>query len=114
LLDAERLRLALLVLLEDGLSRAHPGGEIQMALDVSLDELRVTSRDNGQPILEADRQRLLQGSYRLAEDDADSIGTGLWLYVGRTLVDAMEGHLWVPPSDESGITVLRFLVPLKV
>lgn len=112
LLDAERLRLALLLLLEDGLLRAYPGGEIRMGFEVNLNELRVTSRDNGQPISEADYRRLLQGSYRLAEDGTSSIGTGLWLYLGRALIDTMGGHLWAPHGDESDITMLRFIVPL--
>ncbi len=112
-LDRERVRHVLLNLGENAIHRALPGGSITITGEADAQELTLTVADDGTPIPMEARARIFQGAYRAngASPD-DPVGTGLWLYLCRKIVEAHGGHLWMPENDAQG-TRFRFILPIS-
>jgi len=94
----------------------HGGGRsvgVRIQPDVAAAQLRLTVRDAGPGIAEADRGRLFARYERLGAE-GQSEGTGLGLYVSRELCRAMRGDLVLEPSDERGGAAFTVVLPAEV
>jgi K+-sensing histidine kinase KdpD len=110
-LDARLLRHALRNLLRNALDRAPAGGRITLQVEASLIDITVKLMDDGAPITALDRHRVLHGLYHAnGASPAESVGTGVGLYVSRRLIEAQGGHLWAPEEGAK----FQFVVPLPV
>ncbi len=87
-------------------------GEVVVDADVHEDMLRVSVRDTGIGIAEADQQRIFE-SFQQAQGDAtrEYGGTGLGLSIARQLVQLHGGTLSVESAIGSGST-FRFTLPI--
>ena len=74
------------------------------------DEARLTVRDHGMGIAAADRQRIFERFVRL-NDQANSPGMGLGLYITRHFVEAHGGSIDVESAPEQGST---FVVSMPI
>jgi signal transduction histidine kinase len=84
------------------------------ALDGEASMARVAVRDQGLGVPRRDAGKLFNRFVRLERDIAGTVrGTGLGLYLCRTLVEAMEGQIWVESSGIPGEgSTFVFTLPL--
>lgn len=90
-----------------------PGTPIDVDVDLRGDLLQVSVCDRGPGIAPADRTKLFHKFSRLPSDETDARppGTGLGLFICRTLVEANDGTIWVEPTPGGGSTFC-FTVPV--
>jgi PAS domain S-box-containing protein len=84
--------------------------ELELALDGGM--LRVSVRDHGPGIAPEDHDALFRKFSRLSGGGgaARSRGTGLGLYIARSVVEAQGGRIWVETAPGAGAT-FSFTVP---
>lgn len=87
------------------------GGHVTIGVTISKTDLRTTVTDNGSGIPKAAVGRLFNKFYRVNEFKATSRGTGLGLYICRSIVEAHGGHIWVESREGKGST-FGFDLPL--
>jgi two-component system OmpR family sensor kinase len=96
--DEEKLRRVLVNLLDNARRHVRPGGvvrvEVSRVEDPADERGRVVVHNDGEPVAEADRERIFDRLVRLDEARArDSGGAGLGLSIARALVRAHGGAL---------------------
>lgn len=103
--DADRLKQLLLNLVSNGLKYTPEGGSVTLSLAREGDWTRVTVRDTGIGIPEADLPHIFDRFYRVdkARSRAQG-GTGLGLSIAKWIADAHGGELSVISHVGSGTT----------
>jgi len=71
---------------------------VEVGVEERADDIRVTVADNG-PGVPAEQQETIFGK---GEMSLDSSGTGIGLYLARTLLDQYGGDIWVEDNDPAG------------
>lgn len=107
--DAFRIEQVLMNLLSNAI-RYGGGQPVDVGLSRAGNEARLTVRDGGKGIAEADRQRIFERFVRL-DDQAMSPGMGLGLYITQHFVDAHGGRIAVESEPGQGAT---FIVSLPI
>jgi two-component system OmpR family sensor kinase len=115
--DEEKLRRVLVNLLDNARRHVRPGGAVRVAVSRAGDEpagrARVVVHNDGDPVAEADRERIFDRLVRLDEARArDSGGAGLGLSIARALVRAHGGTLVYRAAEDGSDLVLE--VPTTV
>jgi signal transduction histidine kinase len=113
LCDPDRLRYVLFFVLDNALHRGISGGRIGLGVKLHCAHLLFSVTDDGRPITDSTWERIQRGlspSRESAREDPSD--TGLGLYLGRKLVEAHGGHLWMGPPAERGAT-LYFVLPYQ-
>ena len=87
-------------------------GRIEVRLEPRAGRLRVSIRDEGVGIPQAEQQRIFEKFYRVDANMSHGVsGTGLGLYICRELVRRMGGGIWVE-SNEGGGSMFFVELPL--
>jgi len=95
-------------LIDNALVHAQPGTRIVLGLQAEPKWVRVTVRNSGEPIAEADREALFDPFYR-ASQSADKRHAGLGLAICKRIMDIMEGLIEVDNTTDGVV----FRVSLK-
>ncbi|GCE02810.1 ATP-binding protein [Dictyobacter aurantiacus] len=101
-------------LLENAVRYTPPDSPIDITVDVTDSEIRVSVADRGPGIPQSDLERIFDKFYRVsgATRRATSImGTGLGLAVCRGLIEAHGGRIWAENRPGGG-AIFRFTLPL--
>ncbi len=110
--DEGRIQQVLLNLISNALKHTPPGGCVVVAGEVVEQKVRVSVTDDGPGVPEAFRERIFQ---RFAQADSSSTrtiaGTGLGLYIAKTLVEIHGGQLAFDNAENAG-AVFYFELPL--
>ena len=110
--DPEKLDAILTNLIENALKFSPEGGTVSIEGTVGEDEVFVTVSDNGVGIDAFDQPRVFERFYRSGEPgQAIAPGTGLGLYICRSLVLAHGGSIWVDSEPGKG-SRFTFSLPL--
>jgi len=105
LADRQRLHQVLLNLLSNAVKYNHDGGRVDISCNKSPDrQLRLSVRDTGAGISEADQARLFAPFERLAANDSEVQGTGLGLALSKRLMEAMGGKIGLESLPGDGST----------
>lgn len=89
-----------------------PGARVTVSVGVEGDMARVAVIDRGRGIRPEDAARLFQRFTRIDDEGyARTPGTGLGLWIARSLVEAQGGHLMVESTPGKGST-FAYTVPL--
>lgn len=91
--DGARLRQALDNLLGNAIAYTPEGGRIMVAVCCEGNAVLTTVEDEGPGIPEDQRERIFKRFKRLGDDDTVRPGTGLGLYIVRTIVEAHGGSV---------------------
>ena len=97
--DARRQTQILHNLVSNAVKFSPPGSTITVELAAADDELLVSVVDEGVGISEPDRALLFR---RLSRLESSEPGTGLGLYMAKSMVEAQGGRIWVDSSPGVG------------
>ncbi len=109
--DPEKLARVLGNLLSNSINFAGPGGHVDVDVfgpPVVADAVGVSVWNDGEPIAEADRERIFAPPDAVPRRVA---GTGLGLGISRAVVEAHGGRIWVESSQEG--TKFVFTLPAQ-
>lgn len=110
--DPDRLREIMVNLVGNAIKFTNSGG-VTVALQSKGEELIISIKDTGIGIAEKDLPNLFKRFYRVAiSTAAEKHGTGLGLYIVKTLIEMMGGRVWVESKLGQGST-FSFSIPTK-
>jgi signal transduction histidine kinase len=101
--DAERLRQVLTNLLDNAIKYSPAGDEVEVRAYSEDGRIRIDVRDNGPGIARED-QRLIFEKFGRVTSGHTPPGTGLGLFIARSIVEAHGGTLDVTSAPERGAT----------
>jgi CheY-like chemotaxis protein/anti-sigma regulatory factor (Ser/Thr protein kinase) len=105
LADRQRLHQVLLNLLSNAVKYNQEGGRVEVScIKGQAGHLRVSVRDTGAGISEADQTRLFAPFERLSANQSEVQGTGLGLALSKRLMEAMGGSIGLTSLPGQGST----------
>ena len=109
--DAGRLGQAIDNLVANAVKFTPPGGHVAIRVERKGDSVEVEVEDDGVGVPEADLQHLFDRFFRSSRSLKDAVqGTGLGLYIAKTIVEAHHGSIRVTSTEGHGST-FRVVVP---
>jgi PAS domain S-box-containing protein len=101
--DPERIEELLTNLIDNAMKFSPRGGTITIKGEALENEVLVTVADEGIGIALRDHERLFDRFFRVADNSTrQAQGTGLGLYICKTLVGAHGGRIWVESEPGKG------------
>jgi len=111
--DNRLLRIALQNIISNAVKYTPVGGKVFIETKKSGDNILIKIKDTGIGISEADKSRVFMKLYRGKNaKKADSIGTGLGLYIAKSFIDKSGGEIWFDSQINVGTTFF-VLLPIK-
>ncbi len=113
--DKLRIPEVLTNLLSNAIAYTQPGGKIEVwtEIDPSHTQIITHVRDNGQGIPQEAIPHLFTKFFRVAGKlEQGSKGTGLGLYISKSIVDLHHGKIWVNSELDKG-SVFSFSLPIE-
>jgi signal transduction histidine kinase len=106
--DTGRLRQVFTILLDNALRYSHPGGRIEVRVSSADRRIRVTVKDQGIGLTEAEAARAFERFFRGAQAAGHARGTGLGLPVAKAIVEAHGGTISLTgkPGDGAEASVV--------
>lgn len=101
---------ALFNILENAAHFSPPGAPVQVAVNVSEDQVEIRVSDAGPGIPEEERARIFDTFYSVSRGDRGHKGTGLGLSICRGMIGAHGGHVEALPGAAGG-TIIRVTLP---
>jgi PAS domain S-box-containing protein len=94
--NPQRLREVIMNLMENAIKFTPEGGQIHVSIGGTNDSVTVSVTDSGIGIAPEDIPHLFQKFYRIDSTATRTIGgTGLGLYLSRTIIELLGGKIWV-------------------
>jgi signal transduction histidine kinase len=110
--DRERLRQVVTNLIDNAIKYSPVGDEVQVSVQPENGAIRISVADHG-PGIPRDQQRLIFEKFGRADVPGDSKpGTGLGLFIARSIAEAHGGTVEVESRPEKG-TVFTFTLPIS-
>lgn len=112
MLDQERLRLALLNILDNSLQYTHSGGKIIVTVAQKSGYIIISVRDTGIGI-PADQMPIIFTKFFRSRNaiQMQPDGNGLGLYIAKNIIDRHGGRVWIESEEGKGTTVF-FTIPI--
>jgi signal transduction histidine kinase len=102
--DAERLRQVLTNLIDNAIKYSPAGGEVDVRVYQEDGRVRIDVRDRGPGIAKEDQKLIFEKFGRVTGGGATRPGTGLGLFIARSIAEAHGGGLEVQSAPEQGST----------
>jgi signal transduction histidine kinase len=102
--DRDRLRQVLTNLIDNAIKYSPAGGEVEVHVYPENGRVLVDVRDHGPGIAKADQKLIFEKFGRVTGSGATRPGTGLGLFIARSIAEAHGGGLEVQSSPERGAT----------
>ncbi len=100
--DAERIREVFINLVDNAI-KFTPEGEVNASINGDDKQVTVGVHDQGIGIPEDEVEHLFQKFYRVDNSKTREIGgTGLGLYLCRTIIEMYNGRIWVESEEDKG------------
>ena len=110
--DPDRLHQVIANLIDNAVKYSPEDSEVTVTMELQEQEGILSVSDHGLGIPIEEQPHLFQKFYRLdSQDDKETYGYGLGLYLCRRLIEAMNGRIWVESSLGHGAT-FRLALPL--
>lgn len=114
--DRDKATQVLTNLVNNAVKYSPDGGNIIISAASSFEDgmVRISVKDQGLGISKEDQERLFSTFYRVRNSDTESIrGTGLGLYIVRSVLNLMGGDVWVESELNRGST-FHFTLPMAM
>jgi signal transduction histidine kinase len=102
--DLDRLRQVLTNLIDNAIKYSPAGGEVEVRAYPENGRVLVDVRDEGPGIAKADQKLIFEKFGRVTGTDGMRPGTGLGLFIARSIAEAHGGALEVQSAPEQGAT----------
>ena len=102
--DSERLRQVLMNLIDNAIKYSPTGGEVEVRAYAEDGRVCVDVRDRGPGIAKDDQRLIFEKFGRVTGSGATKPGTGLGLFIARSIAEAHGGALDVVSSSDQGST----------
>lgn len=110
--DGTKIQQVLQNLLSNAIKFSHPGGVIRLQCKKEKDQLVFSIHDDGVGIPQHQQSRMFEKFFR-ADNAVDAgSGTGLGLYIAKTIVEAHGGSMWFESEEGKG-TTFSFSLPRR-
>ncbi|KKR46000.1 MAG: Sensor protein resE [Parcubacteria group bacterium GW2011_GWA2_40_14] len=112
--DPETMRAALQNLLENAIKYTIESGKIVLDVEQVEDMLQISINDTGIGIPEDQKKKIFERFFRgrnAVKRETD--GSGLGLYIAKTIVEKHGGTIWFESEENKG-TTFYFTVPIKI
>jgi signal transduction histidine kinase len=112
LVDSRRLIQVMDNLLSNAIKYNQDGGEVTIAISHETDFVKVSVRDTGMGISEADQEHVFDRFFRARDGVKKKIeGSGLGLAIVQGIIAKHRGRIWVESELDKG-TTFSFMLPL--
>ena len=112
LADSNRIRQALLNLLDNAFKFTPDGGEIVVSTRSTEDEVEISVKDNGSGIFLEEQDKIFERFYQIENTTTKKhYGIGLGLSICKDIVEAQGGRIWVESKERGGSNFV-FTLPL--
>jgi PAS domain S-box-containing protein len=112
LADSNRIRQALLNLLDNAFKFTPDGGEIVVSARPTEDEVEISVKDNGSGIFLEEQDKIFERFYQVENTATKKhYGIGLGLSICKDIVEAQGGRIWVESKERGGSNFV-FTLPL--
>src|SRR3989338_210145 len=113
LADPIRLNEVVINLLSNAINYTNPGGKVEIFIKASPTEVETIISDNGVGIPQEAIPHLFNKFFRVSnQTQKASKGTGLGLYIAKSIVDKMRGKIWVESEVGKG-SKFMFTLPIS-
>ncbi|MDP2910547.1 MAG: ATP-binding protein [bacterium] len=113
MMDADKIKMALENLIDNGLRYNRKGGCVKVFLEKVEDKVKISIEDNGLGIPENQYPRIFTKFFRGANViKTDTEGSGLGLYIAKNIIEAHRGKIWFESEINKG-TTFYFQIPIK-
>jgi signal transduction histidine kinase len=110
LLDKEKIRMVIQNLLENAILYTPPGGTVKISITSSKKEIIVAIKDTGIGIPAQEADKIFQKFSRASNAKELAVnGSGLGLFVSKSIVETHNGKLWFKPNKTKGTTFFMAL-----
>jgi signal transduction histidine kinase len=99
--DMNRLRQALVNLVDNAIKYNQEGGSVEITLSCSQVRVHLSIRDTGIGIAPEELGLVFDKFYRTQRDEIKTTGTGLGLTMAKEIIQAHGGDIWV--ESEVGV-----------
>ncbi len=113
--DPDKVHQILLNLIGNSLKFSYPSGQIMVDFAVHENMIDISVKDNGAGIAKDDLTKLFHKFSRLDSSYtavSTSGGTGLGLYISKSLIDLMHGKIWVNSEGPEKGSTFAFSLPI--
>ncbi len=113
--EADQMRVSEVLnnLIANAITYNRPGGYVKVALSPAGETVVVSIHDSGQGIPAASLPHLFTKFYRVSSTlNSGAKGTGLGLYICKSIIEAHFGKIWVESEVGKG-SIFSFALPLK-
>ncbi|MDQ3962560.1 MAG: GAF domain-containing protein [Actinomycetota bacterium] len=110
--DPDRIKQVLLNLISNATKFSDTDAPLKVTVSPEAGAVRLSVQDEGPGIDEADQKRLFQRFSRLDSGGIRRPGSGLGLYLSRSIVEAHGGEIWVDSVVGKGST-FSFRIPRR-
>ena len=113
LIDRDRVKRVLHILLSNACNYTLPGGKITVTTSTEGDRVRVDVENTGISISAQDQSRLFTRFFRARDVPHDDVrGAGLGLYMAKALIEAHGERIWLERSTPGEGSVFSFTLPI--
>ena len=98
-------------LLENAVKYSEPDSEVGLSLQRQKNEVVIAVSDSGKGIPDAERSHIFKKFYRVGDEETRTTkGTGLGLFIVKSIIDIHNGRIEVLDNRPSG-TIFRIVLP---
>lgn len=111
--DGEQLRAVFQNLLDNSIKYSRPQGTIQVGFYPRAEEIEVSIQDDGIGIPREQQKNIFDRFFRAQNAiKAETEGSGLGLFIVRSIVERHGGRIWFESEEGKGVT-FHFTVPVE-
>lgn len=112
ILDKEKISFALQNIIDNAIKYTPIGGRINIFVTSNNKELRFEVQDSGIGVPQRDKEKLFVKFFRASNAVRASIGSGLGLFISKSIIEAHGGKIWLESKENEGST-FYVSIPIK-
>jgi signal transduction histidine kinase len=111
--EEEKIRLVLQNIIENAIRYSNDGGVVKVSFEPKDDSVLVTVTDHGIGIPQELQKYVFERFFRATNAiKAETDGTGLGLFVTRSILEKINGKIWFESKEGKG-TSFYFTIPIS-